>query len=67
MTNLDHLIRQSKPIVWLIARLKSIFLPGFEGVSLFHSLNFFRKEIFSNRFYTKASAISFSFLTDLMI
>ena len=65
MTNLDHLIRQSKPIVWLIARLKSIFLPGFEGVSLFHSLNFFRKEIFSNRFYTKASAISFSFLMAL--
>ena len=65
MTNLDHFIRQSKPIVWLIARLKSIFLPGFEGVSLFHSLNFFRKEIFSNRFYTKASAISFSFLMAL--
>jgi membrane protein len=42
--------------------LRNIFLPGFEGVSLYDSLNFFRKEIFSNRFYTRASAVSFSFL-----
>ncbi len=45
-------------IVWL----KRIVLPGFEGVSLFDSLNFFRKQIFSNRFNGRANAVSFSFL-----
>lgn len=42
--------------------MKGIVLPGFEGVSLFDSLNFFRKEIFSNRFNSRANAVSFSFL-----
>lgn len=65
MTSFEKSIRASKPVKWFINRLKAVFLPGFEGVSLFHSLNFFRKEIFSNRFYTKASAISFSFLMAL--
>lgn len=44
--------------VWL----SSIVLPGFQGVSLYDSLNFFRKEIFSQRFAIIARAISFSFL-----
>jgi membrane protein len=65
MNQLEKAIRASKPVQWLITRLKAVFLPGFEGVSLFHSLNFFRKEIFSNRFYTKASAIAFSFIMAL--
>lgn len=65
MINIEKTIRESNIVQWLITRLKAIYLPGFEGVSLFHSLNFFRKEIFSNRFYTKASAISFSFLMAL--
>ena len=45
--------------------LKGIVLPGFEGVSLFDSLNFFRKQIFSNRFNSRANAVSFSFLMGL--
>lgn len=49
----------------MVAWLKRIVLPGFEGVSLFDSLNFFRKQIFSNKFYSKASAISFSFVMAL--
>lgn len=65
MINVEKRIRNSSIVQWFVARLKAIYLPGFEGVSLFHSLNFFRKEIFSNRFYTKASAISFSFLMAL--
>lgn len=65
MINIEKRIRESNIVQWFIVRLKAIYLPGFEGVSLFHSLNFFRKEIFSNRFYTKASAISFSFLMAL--
>lgn len=61
----ESIISQWPPVRWLIRRFKMIYLPGFEGVSLFDSFNFFRKEIFSNRFYTKASAISFSFLMSL--
>lgn len=62
MTRLEYFIIKSSPIQSLIKWLQGIFLPGFEGVSLYDSLNFFRKEIFSNRFYTRASAVSFSFL-----
>ena len=62
MTRLEHYIIQSQFVQSIIKWLRNIFLPGFEGVSLYDSLNFFRKEIFSNRFYTRASAVSFSFL-----
>jgi membrane protein len=62
MTRLEFYIINSQLVQSIIKWLKSIFLPGFEGVSLYDSFNFFRKEIFSNRFYTRASAVSFSFL-----
>ncbi len=62
MTRLEFYIINSQFVKSIIKWLKSIFLPGFEGVSLYDSFNFFRKEIFSNRFYTRASAVSFSFL-----
>lgn len=62
MTRIELHIIRSKPVQALIRWLKGIFLPGFEGVSLFDSLNFFRKEIFSNRFNSRANAVSFSFL-----
>lgn len=62
MTRLEFYIINSQFVQSIIKWLKSIFLPGFEGVSLYDSFNFFRKEIFSNRFYTRASAVSFSFL-----
>ena len=62
MTRLEYYIINSHFVQSIIKWLKNIFLPGFEGVSLYDSFNFFRKEIFSNRFYTRASAVSFSFL-----
>lgn len=65
MIRLEYMIRKSKPVKALVAWLRSIFLPGFDGVSLFDSLNFFRKEIFSQRFNTRASAVSFSFIMAL--
>jgi len=46
----------------LIRWMKKIVLPGFEGVSLFDSLNLFSKQIFANRFSSRANAVSFSFL-----
>lgn len=65
MTRLEYHILKSRPVQALIHWLKGIVLPGFEGVSLFDSFNFFRRQIFSNKFYSKASAISFSFVMAL--
>ncbi|MBK7763198.1 MAG: YihY/virulence factor BrkB family protein [Bacteroidetes bacterium] len=65
MTRLEYYILRSKPVQAFNAWLKKIILPGFEGVSLFDSLNFFKKQIFSNRFTNRANAISFSFLMAL--
>ncbi|HMT36550.1 MAG TPA: YhjD/YihY/BrkB family envelope integrity protein, partial [Chitinophagaceae bacterium] len=65
MTRLELYIKNSKPVQAAVAWLRGIYLPGFEGVSLFDSMNFFRKQIFSNRFNTRASAVSFSFLMAL--
>lgn len=45
--------------------LQRLYPPGFEGVSLYDSLNFFRKEIFSSRFASRANSISFSFIMAL--
>ncbi|KXK43010.1 MAG: ribonuclease BN [Bacteroidetes bacterium OLB11] len=65
MTRLEYYIRNSKPIVFVSNWLKQVYLPGFEGVSLFDSLSFFQKQIFSSRFNYSASAVSFSFLMAL--
>lgn len=62
MTRLEYYILRSRPVQATIHWLKQIIPPGFEGVSLFDSLNFFRKQIFSNRFNSRANAVSFSFL-----
>jgi membrane protein len=65
LTRLEFHIIKSKPIQAIIFWLKGVFLPGFEGVSLFDSLNFFRKQIFQSRFNSRANAVSFSFLMAL--
>jgi membrane protein len=65
VTKLEFLIYSSKPIVWFKNKLRAIILPGFQGISLFESLNFFRKEIFSARFNDRASAVSFKFILAL--
>ncbi|HNB81251.1 MAG TPA: hypothetical protein PLP14_04085, partial [Chitinophagaceae bacterium] len=65
MTRLEYYIIRSKPVQALHRWLKKIILPGFEGVSLFDSLSFFTKQIFSNRFNSRANAVSFSFLMAL--
>lgn len=62
MTRLEFYIIRSRPVQTVIHWMKGIVLPGFEGVSLFDSLNFFRKQIFANRFNSRANAVSFSFL-----
>lgn len=54
-----RIVRKTR--IWL----STIILPGFHGVSLYDSLNFFAKEIISPRFTVKARAVSFSFLMAL--
>jgi membrane protein len=65
MTRLEYYILRSRPVQAMNKWLKGIVLPGFEGVSLFDSLNFFKKQIFSNRFNSRANAVSFSFIMAL--
>ncbi|MEZ5046321.1 MAG: YihY/virulence factor BrkB family protein [Chitinophagaceae bacterium] len=65
MTKLEYHILNSAPMLAIKAWLKKIVLPGFEGVSLFHTLDFFYKQLMSNRFNTTAKAISFSMLMAL--
>lgn len=64
MTRLELYIIRLKPIQAIFRWLNSIYLPRFEGVSLFDSLNFSETN-FLNRFYTRASSISFSFIMAL--
>ena len=65
MNQLEYKILKSKPVTSFRNWLKRIFLPGFQGVSLYDSLNFFRKEIISARFNERASAVSFKFIMAL--
>jgi membrane protein len=58
-------IMRSRPVTAIILWLKGIHLAGFQGISLFDSLNFFRKEIFSAKFNDRASAVSFKFIMAL--
>lgn len=65
LTRLELHILKSKPVQAVLHALRKMYLPGFEGVSLYDSLNFFRKEIFSSRFVTRANSISYSFIMAL--
>ncbi len=62
MPSLEEKILNWRAFRMLRVWLSHIVLPGFQGVSLYDSLNFFRKEIFSQRFAIIARAVSFSFL-----
>jgi membrane protein len=62
MIRLEYLILRSKPIVTFKTWMKNFYPRGFQGISLFDSLNFFRKEIFSAKFNDRASAVSFKFI-----
>lgn len=44
----------------LLAKLKTIVLPGFEGIPIYNVLDFFFKGIVNGNLTTRASAISFS-------
>jgi membrane protein len=62
MLRWEYLILRSKPAIAIKQWLKNVHPRGFQGISLYDSLNFFRKEIFSAKFNDRASAVSFKFI-----
>ena len=65
MTTWEERVKSSRFVRLLKIWLSNIILPGFHGVSLYDSLNFFGREIFSTRFAVMARSVSFSFLMSL--
>ncbi len=65
MSTWEERIKNARFVRILKVWLSNIVLPGFHGVSLYDSLNFFGKEIFSTRFAVMARSVSFSFLMAL--
>ncbi len=65
MSTFEEKIRSHRLIRKLRIGLSRIVLPGFQGISLYDSLRFFFKEIFSQHFTFMARAVSFSFLMSL--
>jgi membrane protein len=55
-------ITTSRPYRWLVHQSKTLVLPGFEGLSLYDVMAFFRKEIKDTSLGDRAAAISFNFL-----
>ena len=62
MLKWEYLILRSKHAMAAKTWLKNIHPKGFQGISLYESLNFFRKEIFSAKFNDRASSVSFKFI-----
>jgi membrane protein len=61
----QYLLLKTKPAQSFIKWLQGIHPKGFEGISLFDSINFFRREIFSAKFNDRASSVSFKFVMAL--
>ncbi len=62
MLKWQYIFLKSRPVNALINWLKRVHIKGFQGISLFDSINFFRKEIFSPKFNDRASSVSFKFV-----
>src|ERR1700744_1123849 len=63
MIKLERKVYASAPFRFLEARSKKIVLPGFQGVSLFEVVIFFRNQIKKVGLNDRARSIAFSFLT----
>jgi len=62
MTRINHMIRASAPYRYAAEKTKSVFLPGFEGLSLHEVSVFFRAQVKKVGLNDRARSISFSFL-----
>ena len=59
-------LRASPPALWLKARTKQIFLPGFEGLPLYDVAAFFFRGLSKGALVTRASAVSFTIFLALL-
>ena len=62
MTSIQNYIRSSFPYRYASAKSKSIYLPGFQGLSLFEVVVFFNSQIQKVGLNDRARSIAFSFL-----
>ncbi len=62
MTNLEKIIKNNRIWWWTTDKTKNIFLPGFEGASLYEVLVFFSSQVKKVGLNDRARSIAFSFL-----
>jgi membrane protein len=62
MTRIERIIRSSSPYVFITSRAKKVYLPGFEGVSLYEVTVFFNSQVKKVGLNDRARSIAFSFL-----
>lgn len=62
MIKLERIIRNSKPVRFLVNQTKKIILPGFEGLPLYDVMKFFIKQTQEIGLNERAASISFNFL-----
>ncbi|MDP4130385.1 MAG: YihY/virulence factor BrkB family protein [Bacteroidota bacterium] len=62
MSRLEKIIRNNPPVRFISRETKKIFLPGFEGISLYDVLVFFNKQVQKVGLNDRARSIAFSFL-----
>ena len=65
MTKIQRNILSITPLPFLLKKSKNWYLPGFEGLSLFSVLQFFRRQIKQQGLAERASAIAYNFIMAL--
>jgi membrane protein len=62
MTKLERILFTKTPLAFFVQRSKHWYLPGFEGVSLFDVVKFFRLQIKTVGLTERASAVAYNFI-----
>ena len=65
MTRIHRTILSVTPLPFLLRKSKNWYLPGFQGLSLFVVVQFFRKQIRQQGLAERAAAISYNFIMAL--
>ncbi|MFN0083124.1 MAG: YihY/virulence factor BrkB family protein [Ferruginibacter sp.] len=65
MTKIQRTILSVTPLPFLLRKSKEWYLPGFQGLSLYVVIQFFRKQVRQQGLAERASAISYNFIMAL--
>jgi membrane protein len=65
LTKIQRTILSVTPLPFLLRKSKGWYLPGFEGLSLYVVIQFFRKQVRQQGLAERASAISYNFIMAL--